>query len=215
MKKIPLILILLLFCVHNSVGQHNLEIIVPDTNDEYSDFVKNLESGHTDIDYLKFRESFLDSEQFEKAQAQSKKFDSLEEAMYKRMNERDYDGVIETTTKMLNIDYTSMLAHKILRQTYEILDYPEKAEKYKSIQFGLLKSIVQNGDGKSCETAWPVIQVEEEYFILDMLGADLIEQSLDNSAGICDKMVVEVEGEKETYYFDVSRIFEAKKIKAK
>ena len=212
MKKIPLILFLLLFYASISFGQEKIQITIPDSNDKYSEFVRQLEAGETNIDFLEFRESFLASEQFKKSHNQSKFFDSLEQVMYVRMDEKDYQGVIATTIEMLSIDYTSMLAHKILRQTYEILDQPEKAEQYKSIQFGLLKSIVQNGDGKSCETAWPVIQIEEEYFILDMLEAELIEQSFETTNGLCDKMVVKVEGQTETYYFDVKRIFAAKKV---
>ena len=39
---------------------------------------------------------------------------------------------------MLSIDYTSMIAHKILRQTYNIIGDTLNAKKYKTIQFGLL-----------------------------------------------------------------------------
>ena len=84
--------------------------------------------------------------------------------------------------------------------------------KYKTIQFGLLNSIVKNGDGKTCATAWPVIQIDEEYFILQMLGAALQKQSIDNTGGLCDKMEVKTEeGDKKTYYFETSKVFEGYK----
>ncbi|MBL0336840.1 MAG: DUF4919 domain-containing protein [Chitinophagaceae bacterium] len=86
------------------------------------------------------------------------------------------------------------------------------AKKYKTIQFGLLNSIVKNGDGKSCATAWPVIQVKEEYFILQMVGAALQKQSIDHSGGVCDKMDVKTEeGENKTYYFEITMVFEGYK----
>jgi len=113
---------------------------------------------------------------------------------------------------MLSIDYTSMLAHKILRQTFKIIGDTLNAKKYKTIQFGLLYSITESGDGKSCKTAWHVIQVSEEYFMLQMLGAELKGQSIDNSGGLCDKMEVKTEeGEEKTYYFDTSKVFEGYK----
>ena len=101
-----------------------------------------------------------------------------------------------------------MIAHKILRQTYKIVGDSINANKYKTIQFGLLTSIVKNGDGKTCETAWPVIQVEEEYFILEMLGAKL---NMQTNKGFCDEMEVTVDGEKRTYYFETSKIFDGYK----
>ena len=71
---------------------------------------------------------------------------------------------------------------------------------------------VKNGDGKTCATAWPVIQIDEEYFILQMLGAALQKQSIDNTGGLCDKMEVKTEeGDKKTYYFETSKVFEGYK----
>jgi len=70
---------------------------------------------------------------------------------------------------------------------------------------------VNNGDGKSCENGWSVIQVSEEYFILKMLGVELNKQSIDNDGGICDRMeVVDENGEKLIYYFEVSNVFKGR-----
>jgi hypothetical protein len=82
-----------------------------------------------------------------------------------------------------------------------------KQKKYHDIEFGLLNSIVKNGDGKTCQTAWPVIQITEEYFILEMLGAKLLRLSIDPSGGPCDKMEVKTDEGKKTYYFGISKVF--------
>lgn len=190
-----------------------MEITIPEFNDYYCQTIKLLESGNTEIEYKKFRESFIESEQFKIASKKSKEFIDLKKEMYNQMSESNYDSVISITKNMLSIDYTNMTAHKILRQTYKIIGNTINAEKYKTIQFGLLKSIVNNGDGKSCESGWPVIQVSEEYFILNMLELKLLEQSIDNTGGVCDKMKVENDnGEKITYYFEISKVFEGRRI---
>lgn len=189
-------------------AQTTSEVMVPPFQDTYSDYVKRLESGETNIDYQDFRYSFLKSEQFNLARAASKEFDSLNREMYVQMNASNYAEIIHITKQLLSIDYTDMKAHKILRQTYKIIGDTVNAAKYKTIQFGLMNSILQKGDGKSCETAWPVIQVEEEYFILEMVGAKLKEQTLVQDGGICDKMDLKVDGKNKTYYFEVSKIFE-------
>ena len=115
------------------------------------------------------------------------------------------------TKKLLSIDYTDMMAHKILRQTYKLIGDTTNAAKYKTIQFGLLNSIVKKGDGNTCSTASPVMQIEEEYFILEMVGAKLKKQSIVNDGGLCDKMEVKVDGKRKTYYFETSKVFEGYK----
>ena len=212
MTKSRLILLTFILTSFYSFGQTTPEVIVPKFNDKYSNFVKQLEAGKTDINYTEFRESFIESEQFKVASKEKREFDSLKKEMYSQMNKSNSQEIIRITKAMLSIDYTSMLAHKILRQTFKIIGDTLNAKKYKTIQFGLLYSITESGDGKSCKTAWHVIQVSEEYFMLQMLGAELKGQSIDNSGGLCDKMEVKTEeGEEKTYYFDTSKVFEGYK----
>ncbi len=212
MTKSKLILLTFILTTFYSFGQTTPEVIVPKFNDKYSDFVKQLETGKTDINYSEFRESFIESEQFKVASEAQKEFDDLRKEMYTQMEKSNSQEIIRITKAMLSIDYTSMLAHKILRQTYKIIGDTLNATKYKTIQFGLLYSITDSGDGKSCETAWHVIQTSEEYFILQMLGAELKRQSIDNSGGLCDKMEVKTEeGENKIYYFETSKVFEGYK----
>ena len=212
MTKTSLFTFTFLLTAFFSFGQTISEVSIPSFNDKYSEFVKQLESGQIDINYKDFRESFIESDQFKIASKRSTEFDSLKKEMYSLMTKKDYLGIIKVTKEMLSIDYTSMIAHKILRQTYKITGDTISASKYKTIQFGLLNSIVKNGDGKTCATAWPVIQIDEEYFILQMLGAALQKQSIDNTGGLCDKMEVKTEeGDKKTYYFETSKVFEGYK----
>lgn len=211
MKKSTLLMLTSLLTSLCAFGQTTGEVIIPDFNDKYCNYIRQLEAGETDIDYQDFRFSFIESEQFKIAAIKSKVFDSLTKLMYANISDTDYQEVISITKQMLSINYTSMLAHKMLRQTYKIIGDTVNAAKYKTIQFGLLTSIVKKGDGKSCETGWPVIMVDEEYFILNVMGAKLQKQSLVTDGGICDKMEVKEDGEKKTYYFDVSKVFEGYK----
>ncbi len=201
-----------LLAVTFSFGQASSEVVVPTFGDKYSGFVKTLEAGQTDINYREFRESFIESEQFRIASKKTEEFGKLKTEMYALIEKKDYPAIIRTTKKMLSIDYTSMIAHKILRQTLKIIDDTVNAAKYKIIQFGLLNSIVKSGTGNSCAEGWPVIQIEEEYFILQMVGATLLKQGVDNTGGVCDKMEVKTaEGGNKTYYFEISKVFEGYK----
>lgn len=193
-----------------SFGQTTQEVIIPNFNDKYSDYVKKLEAGQTNIDYQDFRFSYIESEQF-KIKNRSNLYDSLKKVVYKEMDNNNYEKIIKATKEMLNIDYTSMFAHKILQQTYKIIGDTINKNKYHDIEFGLLKSILNSGDAKSCQTARVVIQIEEEYFILEMIGAKFQKQSIDNDGGLCDKMEIKVDGKKRTYYFETTKVFQGYK----
>ena len=197
---------ILIFQTSLIFGQ-DTKIEIPKFNDKYSEYVKQLENGKTDIDYTDFRNSFLDSKQFEK---KSTNYDNLKRQVYTEIKNSNYNEVIRLTKAMLSIDYTSMFAHKYLQQTYKIQGDTLNRNKYHDIEFGLLNSITKNGDGKTCETGWHVTQIEEEYFILSMIGADLQKQSVSSGGkNNCDKMVVKTEeGETKTYYFEANKVFE-------
>jgi hypothetical protein len=182
-------------------------IDIPAFGDKYSKYVAQLESGELDIDYTDFRNSFLDSKQFRK---KGTNYDSLKKQVYAEIRNKNYQGVVSLTTAMLSIDYTSMFAHKYLQQTYKILGDTVNQKKYHDIEFELLYSITRSGDGKTCETGWHVTQIEEEYFILNMMGAEMQSQSISKGGkNACDKMVVKTEeGEKKTYYFEANKVFE-------
>jgi len=207
MKKHKLFLAFF-FSVSICILAQDPQVTIPAFGDKFSNYVKQLEAGETNIDYQDFRFSFLESEQFKVAGKKLEEFTRLKKEMYKQMGKSNYKEIIRITKQMLSIDYTSMIAHKILRQSYKQLGDTVNAAKYKTIQFGLLNSIVKKGDGKTCATAWPVIQVEEEYFILQMIDAKLIKQSVDYTGGTCDKMEVEADGQKKTYYFEVTKVFQ-------
>jgi hypothetical protein len=201
-----IILVILVLQSVLSFGQNNT-ILIPGFNDKYSKYVKQLEEGKTDIDYVNFRNSFLDSKQFN---LKGSAYDSLKKLVYDDIEKKNYQGVISLTKAMLSIDYTSLFAHKYLQQTYKILGDTINRKKYHDIEFGLLLSITKSGDGKTCETGWHVIQIEEEYFILNIFGAELQIQSLISSGkNMCDRMDVKTDkGESLTYYFEINKVLE-------
>ena len=188
-----------------ALSQTNRAVEIPDHGDVYSRLVRQLETGTTSIDYRAFRESFLASPQFKVAADQASELKSLRAKMRFLMEDLSSEEIVEVAKKMLGIDYTDMEAHKILQQTYQILGDARNEKKYHAIEFGLLNSIVRSGDGKTCRTGWSVIQVAEQSFILDMLGAKLVKQTLEG--GRCDRMEVDTDQGRRTYYFEVSKVF--------
>lgn len=187
-------------------SQESSTVAIPQFDDKYSNLVRQLEAGKTGINYREFRESFLESEQFKAAANAKPDLGALRTTMHELMSKSKYAEIIAIAKKMLSIDYTDMEAHKILQQTYQMLGDAPDQKKYHDIEFGLLNSIVKNGDGKTCKTAWPVIQTTEEYFILQMVGAKLTKQSIDPE-GPCDRMEVQTDEGKKVYFFEISQVF--------
>ena len=84
-----------------------------------------------------------------------------------------------------------------------LTDPAQAAEQqyHRAMFYGLLGSITSSGDGKSCKTAYYVINVDEEYTVLNYMGAKTLGQSLE---GACDAMDVELNGKRTKIYFDIS-----------
>ena len=207
MKRIfSCIMIFLVFKPALIFGQDTIKI--PNFNDRYCGYVKQLENGKTDIDYVDFRHSFLESKQFFKKRRIE--YDSLVNKIYAVIKSKNYQEVMRLEKALLSIDYTSMFAHAYLQQTYNILGDTVNRNKYHKIEFGLLGSIISSGDGNTCETGWHVTQIEEEYFIINYVGAKLQVQQISHSGkNTCDKMDIKSdEGETKTLYFEANKVFE-------
>jgi hypothetical protein len=80
-------------------------------------------------------------------------------------------------------------------------DDPLAAAHHRLVFYGLLTSITSSGDGHSKESAYKVISVDEEYTVMNYLGAEMKGQRLQ---GNFDVIAVDLNGKEATLYFDVS-----------
>lgn len=184
--------------------------MVPDTcNDAYCNMVRRLERGDTVLDYTAFRYSYIEGSLFRRSKKQASELLDLLNLGERYWHAGDPGKVIATLNRALAIDYTSMAAHHRLRSAYAELGDTANARRAKAIESGLLRSIFAGGDGRSCASAWPVIQTEEEYFILEMLNARLESQELITKRGFCDRITTRQNGKKRVYYFEVTKVFDA------
>jgi len=188
------------------------EVIIPKHNDLYSVFVETIERGDTGINYGEFRNAFQQSKQYKIKQEKRSQYDSLKKVVIKGISTEDYDAIILAGKSMLDIDYTSLFAHKYLFQAYRINGDKRNEKKHEAIQLGLLQSILKSGDGRTCETGWKVVQVEEEYFLIYALGSQFIKQKTVTAGTIsCDEMrITDKYNKEESYFFNISSFYPPK-----
>lgn len=173
-----------------------------DQPSEYATLLASLKAGKTDIDYARLRISYMDSPEYKAA----KDVSDSETAMIDALNKKDYPAALKNAGIVLDSSYVNMDAHFVAMAANRELGAKDKQEFHSAVFRGLIKSILDSGDGKSTEKAWVVINVAEEYVVLRVLGFAPNGQSLVQKDGHSyDVMKVKdaKDGTEQTFYFNV------------
>ena len=173
-----------------------------DQPSEYATLLASLKAGKTDIDYARLRISYMDSPEYEAA----KDVSESGKAMIEALNKKDYPAALKNVEIVLDSEYVNMNAHFVAIVANREIGAKEKSDFHSAVFHGLIKSILDSGDGKSLEKAWVVINVQEEYVLLRVLGFAPSGQSLVNKDGHSyDVMKVKDadDGTERTFYFNV------------
>ena len=200
-------LVFLLSCVAAS-GQG---VKLPSDGDEYSALVARAAAHDESVDFRSLRMAYLKSPAFRRASA-SEQLDGLRRDMVAATQATGGESTVRAKAEqILSIDFTDLQAQKLLRQACALLHDDACADLHHFIEFGLLRSITQSGDGKTCATGWEAVQIKEEYFLLAMMGTTFVGQALVSDGGHpCDAMSVKDEnGAAQTYYFKIDLIMAA------
>lgn len=129
--------------------------------------------------------------------------------MYGEAQNGNFIEVKRLAQSMLDLNYLNMDAHRTLAWALENLGDSASAKRFRDIEIGLLRSIGQSGSGKSCKEGKVVIDVEEEYFVMQIMGWKLKQQQVvteENSR--CDLLIVEENGVERREFFNVDIVFE-------
>jgi hypothetical protein len=181
-----------------------------DATDAQFRFLRDRAEAGEAVDFGALRLAWLHGSAM-KRDAQLGRLSSLREEMFAAMKKGgDPKIVLAKAREILDIAYVDLDAHKARRQACAILHEEPCAERGHAIEIGLLKSVVQSGNGRSCASGWRVVTVDEEYFILRMLDARLKKQTLVSEGNNrCDAMLVDRDGREQTLYFEVTEVLDA------
>lgn len=146
---------------------------VPKDGDAYSRLVAQAETEDPATDFKALRLAWMDS-------AAKKRADTfaMREQLGKAVQKRDLDRVAELARGILAKEYVNLQAHTLLQQVCEIRKDDACANHEAYVLKGLLDSITGSGDGKSAKTAFLVISIEEEYFVMGEKDLRVSQQAL-------------------------------------
>jgi len=170
--------------------------------------------------YGKMRMQFAARDDFDPYKLQIIEHELMEKAT-QLWEERKAGEAVEVLKGLVELYPYSLGAHRRLAEGYESLMEHEKdkalLEKYTVIHrkhneayTGLMDSIMAGRDGKSPGSAFPVITLAEEFWVLLKLGAKPNERNVDKEAKLDIYSVVDQQGEAYQIYFDISRVLDAK-----
>lgn len=180
--------------------------VAPRDNDDFSRLVAQAEADDPATDFKALRHAWLTSA----AKKRGGDTLTLTQKLAGAVRARKDADVAAIARQIIAIDYTDMRAHKYLRQACVVLKDQACADHEHFVEFGLLKSIVGVGrDGRSVASAWQVISISEEYFIIEMASLRSTQQSLmfDQDKPYDVLSVVGEDGKPLNLYFDITAFF--------
>ena len=133
---------------------------------EYAVLLARVKNGDLSIDFRQLRFSYMESPE----RHQAKDTDEQKKAMFETLKKKDYAKALQNADVVLENEFVDLDAHRVKQIACQELHDEQKASFHEAVARGLLRSILDSGDGKSPATAYVVISVHEEYIVLQVLG---------------------------------------------
>lgn len=189
--------VILLFTFPTAYGQQ-------ESKPSYASLLEKIMKSDPAADFTALRLADFDNPPSDRQVADSK----VSQSMFAALSEKKYDKAIEDAQRIIKGSYVDIDAHLALAAAYEGKKDADKEKFHAWVADGLIKSILNSGDGKSQATAFIVIDTHEEYVILRVFGLMPGTQSLIHANGHhYDRMdATDPQTKKEfTLYFNIDR----------
>ena len=123
----------------------------------YSQMVDRLKAGDRTVNFTEFRMAFTETPAYNGLMM------GVYRQLWNPLNARDFEGALKIVEAVLQRNYTEPNAHMVATIAHGQLGHQAESQFHRFIADGLLQSITSQGDGKTPETAYVVIDVSEEY----------------------------------------------------
>lgn len=147
---------------------------------KYQDLVARAEEGDATLDYTALRLSYALSDSYD---PYARETAELFSAAWNAFQAKDCATALAKTQALLKINYVSIPMHIVRSDCLAQAGDKTDADRELAIGRGLARSLLASGDGKSAATAYVVVTLSEEGFVLSNLGFNKEEQSLVRDGG--------------------------------
>lgn len=216
MRRVRSILLSILFLVTSSnvvcAQQAEDPLVLAQKN--YAALLAQAQKNDPKTDWRALRMAYAESNMSRPVVPMS----ALYPAIFEAMRRKDAASVKQQATDLIQMNYTDMMAHKFLAVSCEMTGDAACMQREEQIAASLMRSVTDTGDGKTCNTGWEVISIDEEYYILGAIEAQKKGQRLVRDKHTCDEIQAEFNGKNVTFYFNIDplvRRYEALQNKGK
>ena len=179
----------------------------PAAKESYETLLERVKKQDPAVDFTALRLAYTETKQYSPYAGDKEN----RKAMFAALNAKQYEAALAASEKMLAANYVDMNAHFGAFVSHRELGHSEKSDFHKYVFQNLMKSVSDSGDGKTMETAFVVISVDEEYVWFNFMGLRVALQALVEDKGHhYDKMTGKDPKTEETstYYFNIDKPFD-------
>ncbi len=210
MKKSFLLIVFVFFLTCSTVKK-NKEIVEIDSTsnyilfdyinlldeEDYYSFLDSIKNGKSK-DFFTLRMAYTKTKIYDPYDS---KIDGLRKEIKLHIKEKNFNKALEIAERILEKRYIDIKTHLYCSEIYKQLDDSTKLSYHNDIYNGLLNSIYFSGDGKSPKTAFIVIEISEEYDLLNWLNLTQSEQYLTIKDGYSFDIIKAFNKNRETELF--------------
>ena len=177
----------------------------PSEKKVYDELLEQARRSNPALDFTALRVAFYDSPHYHPDTPMMSY-----RQLWGALSQKNYPQAIEIAESVLKNNFVEVNAHMVAHLAYRETGDSERAQFHKYMADGLLSSIKGKHDGKSVETAYHVISINEEYGLMRSLAVRPIKQALVNDKQHFFDAITVVNpqtNEQTIVYFNVDRVF--------
>ena len=172
----------------------------------FADLLQRAKNGDATLDFTELRFAYAETKEYNPYHSARDE----RQKMFAALNANQYEQARDIAEAILAQNFLDLNGQFGAYVSYRELGNSQKATLHKFLFEGLVHSVEKSGDGKSPETAFVVISVDEEYVLLNWLGLRASGQSLVNQNGHSYDLMKAVNtrtNETVSYYFNIDKPF--------
>ncbi len=170
----------------------------------YVQLVERAKKGDPTVSFKELRRVFADWQCQKNTDARNR------QALVDAFNTKDYAKAVKLVEGVLDYEYVHRGIHLAAEDAYRHLGNTTKADEHKAVAEKLLDALLTSGDGKSAKTAFFVLSIREQYFIMEQLGYKPSSQALVSEGDLMFDVLSGTDsktGNQVSLYFDITNFF--------